>query len=129
MDQKAYSVDDLVLLLLALMPKERTEGRTSRIHRAFFLTSRRFHGTLNDLLFDTNGHQPVSERLDLILGGFKLSGVVSFTDVSLDNPSKMIMRRGIKDGLRADYEEQIRDQLPNLDKMVKFLSEQLAIDN
>ena len=123
LDQEIASVDDLVTLLFALIPSEKMEGSIPKIHRAFFRTMKQFPGILDYLLFDTNGHMPVSDRLDEIIRRFKLSGLITFTYTLCP---KMTMRQGIKDKVRKADEASVRQRVPQLDEMVEFLSQQLV---
>jgi len=65
---------NLIRAILNLSGLEKITANSGKIHKVFYDLKQEFPEYFKRLMFDTNGHIPVSEDLDEILFTFKLSG-------------------------------------------------------
>lgn len=65
-----------ILYILANMSGEKIPFDDRKIHETFYELKKDYSTFFKNILFDTNGSNPVSEDLHQILSGFKLSGII-----------------------------------------------------
>jgi hypothetical protein len=67
---------DLIEAVLELSKLEKLTAGPIKIHKTFYKLKRDFPKYFESLMFDTNGHTPISEEIDNIWGILTLSGFI-----------------------------------------------------
>lgn len=103
---------ELITAIFNLSGLERITANIGKIHETFYKLKQEFPEYFERLMFDTNGHCPISEDLDEILSAFKLSGRIyweGFRHYNLWREEESKFIKELENDFSSDEITQIRE--------------------
>ncbi len=91
----------LLKILLAYSPDDKLIGKVIELHTAVFRL-KNAHQEI-DILFDTNGHFPYAEDLDIALQSLAISGIIWAVSPTSTDYKLQVSQEGLREGLRGEY--------------------------